>query len=196
MQDLETVTITIPDAGYIVVEAKCYGICSGTTAYNKGYVQIDETSGGSEVYPYYQIFGMSNFAGTGTADFPMYVTRVYNKTGAGIYTFRLEGRSSSSNDASAITKSGDHILTATYYPSSYGAVEASVTAEEAAMFDHSTPIVSGEREGGMSTDQLYNVDLRELELKAKQARIEALKAELELKKAQEEAARQQRTTSE
>ena len=196
MQDLETVTITIPDAGYIVVEAKCYGYCYGTTGSNKGYLQIDETAGGSQSYPYYTFFGLAAYVTTGTCYFPAYVTRVYNKSTAGTYTFRLEGMEASSNDPSAITRSGDHILTATYYPTSYGTVEASVSADQVGSFDQSEVVVPTEREDGTSAQVTYKVDLRELELKAKQARIDALEAELALRRAQREVARQERSSVE
>jgi len=92
MQDIETVTITTPAAGYIVVEGKCIGREYNTTGAAQGWVQIDETAGGSTVPPHAVFFGLASHASTaGYNAFPVYVSRVYNKGTAGTYTFRMEG---------------------------------------------------------------------------------------------------------
>ena len=195
MEDLETVSINIPDAGYIVVQAQCFIVCWGTTGTNRGYIQIDETPWGSEIAPHYVAFGFNGYASAGYSYLPVHITRTFYKSSADLYTFRIEARALEDNDVFANTQTGNHTMTATYYPSSYGTVETSVSAEEAASFDRATPVISGDETISKSSEQRYQVDLRELELKAKQARIEALEAELELKRAQDEAAAEERATN-
>jgi len=187
MQDLELVTITIPDDGYIVVEGKCYGRTSGTTGTNYGYIQIDETSGGGNALPYMQQFGANeHFSSSQIIYYPIYVTRVYSKTG-GTYTFRMEGHRGY-NGAGALTQSTNHILTATYYSTSYGTVSAVVSSAEARNFENVTTetIRRIDEHGNEIQETVYSVDLRELEIKAKQRRIEALEAELKLQQAREQ----------
>jgi hypothetical protein len=76
-------------------------------------------------------------------------------------------------------------LTLTYYPTSYGSVTSAVPLSEAQQFESTTPIdmPSDGSQGGITTEKLYKVDLRELELKAAKARATAEKAERELMEA-------------
>ena len=172
MLGLISLSITIPTSGYIVVEGKCYGKTLGTTGRNQGYVQIDETLGGNTDYPYYMQFGLGNHAGTATNFFPVYVTRVYQKS-AGTYTFHMEGIAAASNAAGAVTETWDHMITATFYPTSYGSVSTLVSSSEASQFENAIPetVTRTDLDGTKTTQTLYRVDLRELELK--EARLEA-----------------------
>lgn len=121
MVDLVTVTIETPDDGYIALYGKCYLLLSGTTGENTAIIQIDLNEGGTTQFPYYAIAGLSGYVNTGTNYFPIFVTRIYYAQ-KGTYTFRLEGRAS--NPLPAVARSWDHVLTATYFPTSYRGVEA------------------------------------------------------------------------
>jgi hypothetical protein len=181
MQTLHTVSITIPTAGYIVVEAKCNGLTHGTTGRNQGLVQIDETAGGSAVVPYFASFGLLGYVNGFIANsFPIYVTRIYFKP-AGTYTFILEGAQQVNNGVGAVTRVAQTILTATFYPTSYGDATAMVSAGEAAGFQAARPVASG------TGETLYEVDLRELEVRAARLSAQAEKAERELLQARRRA---------
>ncbi len=170
MTDIETVTLTIPTDGYIVLTGQCWVRLAGTTGANGADIQIDETPGGSYVSPHFAYVSMDAFPTTGGYVYPIYVQRVYNKP-QGEYTFRLEGKKSSSATGTATTD--DANLTATFYPKSYGGVMTVLAGDEAAQFDHAValPTETGVGELG-SSEQLYEVDLRELELKAARLRAE------------------------
>ena len=195
MQDLVVVTITIPAPGYIVLIGHCFGRCVGELSRNAGFIQIDETVGGDIEFPYFVKFSPSTFDPDHYDVIPVSVSRVYYKSSPGTYYFRMEGKEAGSY-VGTDTYTINNQLIATYYPTSYGAVDVAVSAEEAAAFDQAVPesVPSDVIHG--SSEEHYKVDLRELELKAKQARIEALEAELALRRAQREAARQERTASE
>ncbi len=165
MTDLVTVDITIPNDGYIVLHGKCYVLLSGTTGANSAHVQIDANEGGSSLFPYYTVAGLGGYVNTATSYFPVYVTRTYFKS-AGTYTFRMEGRAVDSSPA--VAKTWDHILTAIYYPTGYGAVK-SITAEPG---DHpqAVPITVTDDPDHNRTGSYYEVDLRYYELKSKVTR--------------------------
>lgn len=181
MLGLISLSLTIPTSGYIVVEGKCYGKTWGTTGRNQGYVQIDETPGGLAAYPYYMQFGLGNHAGTAANYFPVYVTRVYQKS-AGTYTFYMEGIADASNAAAAVTETWDHMITATFYPTSYGSVSTLVASSEAGQFENAVPetTIRINPDGTEITQTMYRVDLRELELKEARLTAELEKTRREL----------------
>ena len=117
MTDIETVTITIPESGYILLMGQCHVYTTGNTEGDYIYVQIDETSGGSTTYPYLTRAGMGTYPNTNVYFFPIFVQRVIYKT-AGTYTFRLEGMHTSVNHESQASSPS---LTALYFPTSYEA---------------------------------------------------------------------------
>jgi len=168
MQDLVTVTITTPADGYIVVEGMCYGLLSGTTSRNSGIVQIDENEGLLPVAPYFTNFAAPAFASTLAYTYPVFVQRVYFKS-QGTYTFRMEGMKEQGLSPAAVVQTQNHIIRATYYSTSYGTVNAVVSATEPDM-----------------TGELQLVDLRELELRAARTRAEAASAAAEAERAQME----------
>ena len=150
METIETVTITIPTSGYIVVQAKAWGVTLGTTGSNKGVVQIDETAGGSISYPYAVGFGLGGHSSTLLNYFPLFTQRVYNKS-AGTYTFLLEGQPYASNAAGAEVRVLDPVMLVTFYPSSYESVTAYMSSTEAGQFDEveiETVPDRGENDGG------------------------------------------------
>ncbi len=186
MTDLLTVSIPIPAPGYVVVEGKCYVQLGGAATFNYAFVQIDQTAGGGAVFPYYARAGSSGLPNASSYFWPVYVTRIYYFAVAGTYTFRMEGETSNGGGG-AFAQSWDHIMTATYYPTAYGGVVTAVAADQAGQFEQATAIPSRETPGitkVASTEQMYQVDLRELELKAAKTRAEAEKAQRELLQAQ------------
>jgi len=195
MEDLSTVTITTPAAGYIVVQGKAGGEIHGTRSANFGVVQIDETPGGSYNYPDFVTFGADSTVTTNWYDFPVYVHRIYSKP-AGTYTFRVEGMASSSNGVGAVTRCYNTMILATYYSTSYGNVNTLVSSNEREQFDNAVPEITSEFGPANSTgpQTLYRVDLRELELKAARAQAAAERAQRELLEAklQEEASQVRR----
>ncbi len=153
MKDLVTIDLTIPDDGFIHLSGKCYVLLSGTTGPNSAVIQIDLRDGGSTDFPYYQQVGLSGYVNTGVNYFPVYVERTYFAQ-AGTYEFRMEGRAE--NPLPAEVKSWDHILTATYYPSEYGAVSSVLMSPDG--FPSAQPVDDPRTD---SLGQRWEVDLRD-----------------------------------
>lgn len=156
--DLVTTQITLPNSGYIVLTGKCYVLLSGTVGPNSAIVQIDTDFGGSTEFPYYQIVGLSGYANSGINYFPVFVQRAYFAS-AGTYRFRLEGRANNATPARA--ESWDHVLFATYYPTSYSSVKA-LTSDPGG-FAELTPVPVDSNVTFRTPGQYYEVDLREFE---------------------------------
>jgi hypothetical protein len=117
--DILTVTIDIPTDGYIYLTAKGTAYLSGTTGRNYGYAQIDETAGGTITAPNYIVFGGEAMWTTSATYWPIFVSRVYSKSSAGTYTFRLEGRTASSQGSGAVVEIHNPTLQAIYVPTGY-----------------------------------------------------------------------------
>ncbi len=161
MTDLAVVEIKIPSDGYIVLYGKCYALLSGTTGPNGAHVQIDTDEEGTSLFPYYTHAGLSGYVNTGTNYFPMFVTRVYFCE-AGIHEFRLEGRAT--HPLPALAQTWDHILTAVYYPSSYGWV--SQIAPLPGNNPTAIPIEIDDPRQPERTGTVYDMDLRHEETTA------------------------------
>jgi len=194
MQDILTVTIEIPTDGYIVLEAKCYVVFQGTTDTNRAVLQIDETAGGSSLIPHFVVIGHSIHSSTDVYGSSPYLQRVYFKS-QGTYTFRFEGYRTTTSPGTATLFYPT--LTATFYSKSYGSVTTVVTAAEASQFDNAVPVAVNvddgiEGETG-SSQQLYEVDLRELELENARLRAELRQVQREMDEA--EARRQEEARS-
>jgi hypothetical protein len=183
MQDLRSVEITLPAAGYVLVEGGCYMNLSGTSSENKAYLQIDTAAGGDLAVGHYFGCGMDDYASSGTHMFPVTVNRIYYLA-AGTYTFRLEATRSSGSAGTA--KAVVPRIIATYIPTSYGLVATVVESPEG--FPDAKPITITDPTGEMPPTTVYEVDLRDLELKATKARLEAERLERELEKATREEA--------
>lgn len=170
-KDIATVTITIPTDGYILVEGRGYGITMGTTSWNLGVIQIDETSGGGPGdFQHITAFGSTNSTSVDEQRlWPYYVDRIYFKN-SGTHTFILEGLQDAFNAPEAQTIAVRSWLRATYIPSSYGSVVTSSPLPESigakASFDPTITYAEPAR-----------IDLRELELKAAKLRADAESAE-------------------
>ncbi len=159
MTDLINLEIEIPADGYIVLQGKCYVELSGTTGPNIALIQIDENEGGGSQFPYYTLAGLGGYVNTNSSYFPVYVTRVYHKQ-AGIHYFRMEGRAN--NAAPALARSWDHVLTATYYPTSYGVVSKVSRSPEGN--PTAVPVDVSNRPGAESSYRLYRMDMRYFEV--------------------------------
>ncbi|NWG28719.1 MAG: hypothetical protein HXY48_09335 [Ignavibacteriaceae bacterium] len=122
MTTIATLSITIPAAGYIVLEGKSIAWFSGVTGQNELYMQIDETEGGTIVNPYWTKAGLQAYASTGQAFFPVSCQRTYTKSTGGTYTFYLEAMPVSSNVPGATTNLYITQFRAIYYPTAYGGV--------------------------------------------------------------------------
>ena len=163
MTDLVTLEIETPADGYIVLEGKCYVQLSGTTGPNVALVQIDQEEGGGSQFPYYTLAGLGGYVSTNDSYFPVYVTRVYWKP-QGIHEFRMEGRANDAPPAEART--WDHILTATYYPTSYGVVSKVSPMPDGHPETEPLDITDPQNPNGPS--RYYQMDLRYFEQRAKE----------------------------
>lgn len=122
MTTIATLTITIPAAGYIVLEGKSIAWLSGVTGQNELYMQIDDSEGGIIIGPYWTKAGLQSYASTGQAFFPVSCQRTFTKSTGGAYTFYLEAMPVSGNASGAITNLYTTQFRAIYYPTAYGGV--------------------------------------------------------------------------
>jgi hypothetical protein len=174
MQDLVTVTITIPAPGYILLDGMAYGETYATDGQNIGLVQIDETEGGPVMIPGATLFGGFNMQTSNGKLWPIYASRTYYKSAAGAYTFRLEAAVSSGQGPGALVEINSRILRALYVPTSYGSVISYLSARDATGIDAAAVV------GNQSDNGAIRVDLRELELKAAKAQAEADKLQRQI----------------
>ncbi|MGD8921777.1 MAG: hypothetical protein PVH24_00895 [Candidatus Zixiibacteriota bacterium] len=181
MQGLISVTVTTPAPGYILVSGHGTLELTGTNGRNQAYMQIDEMSGGNLLSSSYVLAGNGDYDKPTTYHyFTMSTQRVFFKP-AGTYTFVLEAQAHPENDETAETSIELPNIFATYYPTSYGSVTTMVSSAEAFDFRSATPVTTSNTAATPAgSEQYYQVDLRELELKAAQARAEAERAERQL----------------
>lgn len=136
MTDLATTTITTPTDGYILVRGGSNFKASGTPSANQVFVQIDQTSGGFPIPPYFTVAGrleqdFDKNAGSDTTSldgynktnsFSINCERVYMLP-AGEHTFILEGITNSQNSRHAISAMINSYITAMFISTAYGTVE-------------------------------------------------------------------------
>jgi hypothetical protein len=175
--DIVTTSITIPAPGYIFLLANCYVQLdrdNGRT--DMIYLQIDEGENGNLEQPYY--VGVGELDSDNSQSIPASATRTYYKAESGTYTFRLEGLRGSDMGHLSVEHPA---LTAMYFPTSYGSVNT--------VLDNATNVIDAQPVNytdvhGKSITK-YKTDLRNLELRVKEAQLKAKEAELELFKAQQ-----------
>jgi hypothetical protein len=138
MTSIATLSITIPTAGYIVLEGKTIAWLEGVTGQNEIYMQIDDAEGGGIVSPYWTKAGLQAYASIGQAFFPVSCQRTFSKN-AGTYTFYLEAMPLSNNATGATTNLYQTQLRAIFYPTAYGVVTS--TSESSVKLDESIPLV-------------------------------------------------------
>jgi hypothetical protein len=181
IQDLVTITIDIPDAGYIVVEAQTNLNLNAPTGFtNVCFFQIDEVAGGA-MMPGAATFGALNMPNGDYFFNACSCRKTYFKS-AGTYTFRLEGASVLGTSTNQIDGA---VITATYFPTSYGSVSTVASQEEASDFVSAAPAPKSHNanaKAGLVSDPSdhYYVDLRELELRVARKEAEAERARREL----------------
>jgi len=182
-QDFVSVTLTTPAWGYIVLEGDAYLRHIGDSS-SFGWIQISETStAGRGAGVAYRWTGYNNPGGVAVDyDYQTATMRkVYEKT-AGTHTFYFQGNAyTSNNGTSSIALFTPTTLTATYYPRSYGMVATTSASPDG--FESAQAVTSTDRLTG-ETSTVFQVDLRELELKLERARREAARAQNEYLKAQ------------
>jgi len=178
MFDIVTVTINIPAAGYIVVEATAMAWLFGAAAENAMVCQIDETEGGQQDENYYYLVGLGD-PSPDIMYLPVTMRRTYFKDVAGSYQFRFEAKDATTGGGKRFS---NPVITAIYFPTSYGPVNAFVSSAEASEFENAEAVtMNGQAHAGSaSSESAYLVDLRELELKAARAQAEAERANREL----------------
>ena len=173
MQDIITVKITIPASGYIVLNGRTQFEFSGSTASQGAYMQIDESAGGGTLNGHYSAVYASQLPTTGYYSHNCTSQRTYYKS-IGTYTFRLEAKRITNNGT---TKCWQSILTAMYFPTSYGDV-ISKTSETLSKTE------SNSGDGVNMESKSSVIDLRDLELEALKKREEAERSERKFMEAQ------------
>lgn len=174
-------SITIPGPGYIVAQAYSYGQIGGTSIGNI-LMGIESTSTTSPSQ--FVVFGGSDEAQSGFVYRwgTLSTERTYFKNAAGTYTIYLNAFRGYTGGAAEVWYSR---FVLTYYPTSYGIVSTLLTQSDAAGYSNPT-MVEGLKSPALSNAQttpLYEVDLRELELKVAKAEAETEKAKRELMEA-------------
>lgn len=180
--DIARVTITTPAAGYVVVTGSVGMLFSGTTGINYGWINLDTSGTDNSLFNSTWYWGGANaHASTGNEYGMVTATRVFNLP-AGSHTFEIIGNGYTSNNALASVGVNTANILATYQPTGYGGVDALVA--DASGFEHSNSVRQsiGEPLTGQAT--FYEVDLRELELRAARTQLEAEKAKRALLEAQ------------
>ena len=177
-QDIASVTLTAPASGYVVVTATVVVLFSGTTSENYAWINLDVSGTDNGILnSTWHWAGAAAHASTGSEYQTLTATRVFS-VGAGVNTFEVIGNGYNGNALNASVGVWSANILATYQPTGYGDVDALVA--DASGFEHSTAVGL---EGGLPQTggtTLYEVDLRELELKAARAQAEAEKARREL----------------
>jgi hypothetical protein len=185
MVDIATVTITIPSAGYVIVDGTCYTEVNGTTGFNGADFQIDMNQGGSQIAGNHVAAGYSQWPDGLGQIYTVHTSKAYYFAMAGTYTFRLEGMQW--NGSAGMATGVYPTLHAIYYPTSYGSVTTAVSASEAGQFENpqAIPVTTGSRLTKTELPEtIYQVDLRELEIRALKAQAESEKTQRELAEAQ------------
>jgi hypothetical protein len=172
MQDVLTVTITIPTSGYITLDCAFTIGMSNTVSIS---YQLDEDQGGPIDPAYYEECHCKDCP----SDIGGYTTtmrRTYYKFGADSHTFRLEAMKGAGSGYAGVYRP---TLIATFFPTSYGSVITTAAAAEAATFQNVTWTRTRGFDG-KDRGPAAQVDLRELELKAAKAEAEAERVGREL----------------
>ncbi|MEZ5357334.1 MAG: hypothetical protein R3F48_00795 [Candidatus Zixiibacteriota bacterium] len=184
--DIITVSITIPAPGYVYVMSDCTVDLYGTTQGNGVKIQIDSTAGGG-IYTARSItVAVASSATTSGSSYSGSTSYIFYESSAGTHEYRLEGQKTSSFGTAAIKNAK---ISAQYFPGSYGS--AIVYSDDPISGADAIPVSFNDDNGNAKTT--YKVDLRELEMKVKQAQLEEKEAmvkrqeaELELERAKRE----------
>jgi hypothetical protein len=172
--------VTVPAPGYVYIAADCIMDIEDSVRPRAGvYLQLDafDYGGidfGEDYWKHYSEIS-ETFIMSAQLD------RVFFVDSAGTYSFRLKGES---YWLTSVIAAQNADITAMYFPSSCGSVKA-MTDDPGD--DPDAELVTITKPDG-TTETKYKVDLRYYELRAKEARLRAQEAELELIKARERSA--------
>ncbi|UCC44938.1 MAG: hypothetical protein JSU65_03165 [Candidatus Zixiibacteriota bacterium] len=173
-QTLASVDITTPAPGYVYLIGRCDVYLTGMTV-NTGVALLVDSPEGTPIGAY--IGYVSGPVGTDRRH-PAMVDGMYYNSEAGTFTYTFYG---AALEESGTLNAMNITLTAIYLPTSYAAVTTMVS--NPSDFPDAVPVPTYDLKGNPTGETKYKVDLRQLELKAKQKRIEALEAELEFEQA-------------
>lgn len=175
---IDSASITVPSAGYVLAIGSCYGAISGSTI----GVIVAGIEASTSLGTTHVAFGSNNE--TLSASFLRWGVlnpeNLFTVASAGTYKYYfLATRGAYTSGTATILYPKLDLI---YIPSSYGTVSSIVPGSEAVNFDKAELIntLTGDVAPYTPTESFYKVDLRELELKAARAREEAERAEKEL----------------
>ena len=120
MTELTTVSLVTPVAGFVFVQGRTNINLDSTTGSNYAFMQIIVNSTGDTVSGIYSKVGASNYSTSGQYSFNCTAQRTFFLT-AGPQTFRLEAKFTASS-GSAEASAAFPILTAIFFPTSYGTI--------------------------------------------------------------------------
>jgi hypothetical protein len=148
--------------------------------------QIDETAGGVADADHSFRVGFDAAPTISNSWWPVSTTRSYYKPTAGTYTFHFEALD---GNLSGFKFMWNPIITATYYPTSYGSVASYVSASDIIDYpDAVSETVNGDNVQIVPVSRTaYRVDLRNREASIVVMRDQLLRAEIELLNARLEA---------
>jgi hypothetical protein len=160
MADVVVCSISIPAAGFIVVEANGQARFEGTNVNSPNFFdyQIDENSGGDLDSNFSQRIGFAAPPTISNVWMPLSIRRSYFKASAGQYVFRLEATSQSNSGSQFIW---NPLITATYFPVAYGSVISASSSSDASIPTGARPIeIQGDNEANPGpVRQTYEIDL-------------------------------------
>ncbi|HOP06658.1 MAG TPA: hypothetical protein PLF13_05125 [candidate division Zixibacteria bacterium] len=184
---LESVEITLPGPGYVYLLG-CTYVSFRVSTPTGAYVQVvDNTEETTYIQNSLYVYADATTAAGYYTTIPVMVDGVVYEEAAGAHTYYLRAKRTAPEVEGNVT-CGRYRITAIYIPTSYGSVltVASNPGED----PEATAVSFTDETGEVQTG--YVTDLRYYELKAKEARLKALEAELELEKAREAAAERER----
>ena len=121
MTDLTTVSLVTPAPGFVFVQGRATISLDSTTGSNYAFMQITVNTTGDTVSGIYSKVGASNYSASGQYSFNCTAQRTFLFTTAGPQTIRLEAKYTASS-GSAEASAAFPILTAFFFPTSYGTV--------------------------------------------------------------------------
>ncbi len=182
MHTLVGVYLTTPGPGYVYARGDCYAAFYDPTGPVEAYLQMDTAEGGGPIGLRYLRVHHDDDDAIGAVRLPVSVGRVFYIDSARSLPFHLEAMVNLTENCSDYTMFNIQV-TAMFFPTSYGPVIGA--ASQAGDNPEAVPMTFVDDDG--NSHDMYEVDLRYYELRAKEARARALEAELELHEARDRA---------
>ncbi len=180
MENIYSITIAPPGPGYVYVSAKFQVALYNTMGLNGVYFQIDTLEGGVTRFPNCAYIKQSAFPDDGYYYFTSSIDQIYFVNDSSERTYHLEAMKNPSATGSVCIEYPK--ITAMLFPTSYAPVKSIVS--DPTGFNDAATIQTTNENGNTTTS--YEVDLHELELKAKEAKIASQKAYIEQLEAERE----------